>query len=503
MSGEVALVGAGPGDPSLITVAGLEALRRAEVVLYDRLAAPELLAEASGAELIDVGKLPGDDGTGQDRIHQLMIEHARSGRRVVRLKGGDPFVFGRGGEEAGALRAAGMRVRVVPGVSSAVAAPALAGIPVTDRRAASAFTVLSGHDAAADAPQVDWNAVARTGGTIVVLMARRTLASVASRLIDGGLPPDTPTAAIASAGTPDQRAVSAPVSQLAVAVEQASLEAPLTVVIGKVVDLADHAHRDRRPLAGFRVLVARPRAQTAELSARLRAAGAQVVTAPAIELIDVDPAPADAAMARLPGGYDDIVFTSVNGVERFFARLESHDLDARALSGARIAAVGPATAAALRRQGVRADLIPPRFTTAALLASLRAEQLEGRRILLARAAQGSRALSDGLRDSGALIDDIPLYDVRTAPSDRQALERLRRDEIDVVVLTSPSVARGFAEHLRTAGLDSPSSARVAAIGPVTADAARALGLSVPIVAQDHTVAGLVEALIAHLETDSP
>ena len=509
--GLVSLVGAGPGDPDLITVAGRNALRRADVVIHDRLIPRELLAEApDGAEIINVGKRPDDvdPNAAQDEINRLLIDRASRGARVVRLKGGDPFVFGRGGEEAEALQAAGLPFEVIPGVSAATAAPAFAGIPVTDRRLASSFTVVTGSEAANDAAPIDWSAIARTGGTIVVLMGRRALPIISRRIIESGLPPDTLAAAVERASTPRQRSVFAALGDLPSAVEEAGLRPPVTLVIGGGAALGERlAWFDRRPLSGRRILVTRPAHQADALAALLRAQGAEPVLAPAIELVDADPAPIRAAIARLrSGGYDDVVFTSVNGVEQFAAHLHDADGDARSFGTARLAAIGPATSAALERLGLRADLTPAAYTSAGLLEALRAQTpkpLAERRVLLARAAQGSPVLSDGLRASGASVDDLALYDVRTAPADPAALEQLRAGRIDTVAFTSTSTVRGFLEQADAAA-DVLADVEIAVIGPVAGDAARAAGLTVHIEAAVHTMEGLVDAIVsARQRQDAP
>lgn len=498
--GLVSLVGAGPGDPDLISVAGLNALRRADVVIHDRLIPRELLAEApDGAELIDVGKRPDDldPDAAQERINRLLIERAKSvgrGGLVVRLKGGDPFVFGRGGEEADALRAAGVPFEVIPGVSAAIAAPAFAGIPATDRRYASSFTVVTGAEAENDAAPIEWSAIARSGGTIIVLMGGRALTIIRRRLIDGGLPANTPAAAVEWASTPRQRSVLAPLGELPAAVERAGLRPPLTLAIGAVAELGERlAWFERRPLRGCNILVTRPARQAASLAALLRAQGAEPIVAPSIDLIDADPAPVQAAIARLCGGdYDDVVFTSVNGVERFAAQLRSAGGDARSFAGARIAAIGPATAAALERLGLRADLVPETYTSDALLEALLAQPLAGRRVLLPRAAQGAPALSDGLRGAGAAVDDIALYDVRAAQADPAVVELLRSGGIDIVSFTAPSTVHGLIEQV---GADALAHVEVASIGPATSAVAAAAGLTVHIEAAAHTMQGLVDAIV--------
>lgn len=545
MSGRVILVGAGLGD-RLIAVAGLDAVRAGDVVLHDRLVSPRLVAEARGdALVIDVGVRGGEGGAEgrQGRIAERMISLAREGKLVVRLKGGDPFVFGRGGEEVSALVEAGIAVEVIPGVSAAVAVPGLAGIPVTDRRAASAFTVVSGTEAAG-VPPVDWEALARVGGTIVVLMGGRRTGAIAERLIAAGLDPGTPAAAISQAGSAAQRSVFSTLGRLGRTVAEAALETPITLVIGEVVALTptyehppsgepratEHVHAapqgsrisDGVPaaergagqrteaaresgagaLAGLRVLVTRPAGQAEPLARLLRMAGAVPVVMPAIEILPPDDgyAAIDGAVSALgEGGFNWAVFTSANGVERVWQRLGAAGLDARALGGTRVAAIGPATAAALAERGIRADLAPAPHTTRALLQELLGKLLEapaaaaGSRVLLARSADGDPALADGLRTAGAAVTDAAAYRAATASGDDAVLAELRGGRIDAVTFTSPSTVRGLVE---LAGVEPLRATRIACIGPVTAAAARAAGLTIQAEAAEHTAAGLVAALAA-------
>ena len=361
-SGRVSLVGAGPGDPGLITVAGRERLRRADVVVYDRLAHPALVAEApADAERIYVGKASADHAVPQEEIGRLLVDRARAGKRVVRLKGGDPFVFGRGGEEADDLVAAGVEFDVVPGITSAIAVPAYAGIPITHRDAASSFAVVTGHEAPGKpASRIDWAALATGVDTLVFLMGRRALAEIAAQLIAEGRDPATPAAAIEWGTTPRQRTVAAPLAELADAAEVAALSPPTVIVVGDVVALRERLRwYDDRPLFGKRVLVTRTRAQAGKLSSALWDAGAEPIEFPAIEIVPRDLAPAVAAATRLAAGhYDWAVFTSANGVAAFWRATEAAGFDARAFGGVRLAAIGPATVDALAAHGLRTDVAP-------------------------------------------------------------------------------------------------------------------------------------------------
>ena len=493
----VTLVGAGPGDPRLITLAGAEALKQADVVLHDRLVLPELLKLAEQAELIAVGKMPGGPSTPQAQINSMMIDLARQGRRVVRLKGGDPFVFGRGGEEASALAAADIPIQLVPGISSANAAAAAFGIAVTDRRAASAVTVVTGSEGDGDAPSIDWEAVARVGGTIVVMMGWRNFEQIARRLIEAGLSPDTPSAAIEQAWTSSQRAIFAPLGGLRA--RAADMQPPVAVVIGAVTSLA--TPEVSRSAMGRRVLVTRAAAQADSLVERLRALNAQVVRLPTIEIKPLEGEPIDRAIRRLADGrYDIVALTSVNGVIQLWNAMRRSGLDARALASVRVAAIGSETARVLAERGINADVVPTEFTSAALAAKLTIDDLRGKRVLLARAAQAGRRLSDSLRDAGAEVDDVALYDIATPPADRDALAELQRG-VDVVTLTSPSTARGLVELV--GDLVDLDSLHTVCIGPVTAEAARQLGFRVVASAETHTIEGLVQAVGRYIASLGP
>jgi len=478
----VYLVGAGPGDPGLLTVRGAELLRRADVVIHDRLSAEELLDLApSHAERIDVGKTPGNARVSQEGINQLLVEHGRTGRTVVRLKGGDPTVFARGGEEAMALADAGIPFEFVPGITSAIAVPAYAGIPVTQRFSSTSFTVVTGHEdpSLGDDGSVDWDAVARVGGTIVILMGVGRIRQITDRLLAAGRAPDTPAAAVIWGTRPEQRTVRATLATLA----DQDLESPATIVIGAVAGL-DLAWFDRRPLFGRRVVVTRARAQSSTLLARLRELGAEAVEVPAIRI--EDPADGGAALqaaADRLGTYDWVVVTSPNGARRLLAACR----DARSFGAARVAAIGPGTAEELRAGNVAADLVPERFVAEGLLEVFP----EGPgRVLVARAAEARDVLPEGLRDRGWEVDVVEAY--RTVQGRPTEEELAAVAAADVVTFTSSSTVRNF---LDVCDVVPPI---VACIGPVTADTARELGLAVDIEAEVHTIDGLLDALVAHL-----
>ncbi len=487
----VHLVGAGPGDPGLLTVRALDVLRRADVVVYDRLSQESLLDLAPpGAERIDVGKAPGHVRMSQDDINDLLVERGRTGARVVRLKGGDPFVFARGGEEAAALAAAGVPFEVVPGITSAIAAPAYAGIPVTLRHSSTSVTIVTGHEepGAGDDGTVDWGAVARVGGTIVVLMGVARIGRIADALMAGGRSPETPVAAVQWGTRPEQRTVRATLATIGAA----DLGTPSTIVVGDVA-ACDLAWFENRPLFGRRVVVTRARQQASALIARLAALGAATVEVPAIAITD----PADgaaalsAAVERLAAGaYAWVVVTSPNGAQRLLAALAAAGRDARALGGVGLAAIGPGTAEVLAQAHLVPDLVPERFVAESLLDAFPDAGPDGGGVLLARAAVARDVLPDGLAAKGWSVDVVEAYRTEAVPLDDAARAALA--DAEIVTFTSSSTVTNF---LAAAGPEAVPPV-VAAIGPVTAATARDHGLTVDVEAQVHTIDGLVDALCA-------
>jgi uroporphyrinogen III methyltransferase/synthase len=488
--GKVILVGAGPGDPGLITVRGLEVLRTADVVVYDRLANPSLLTHCrSDAKLIYVGKGPG--GMKQAQINSLLVEQAQGGQVVCRLKGGDPFVFGRGGEEASYLIAHGVPFEVVPGVTSAIAVPAYAGIPVTDRRHASAVAMVTGH-AAEDEPdkRLPWREL-NGADTLVALMGVGALKQMVGELLEAGRDPELPAAVIEQGTTPRQRTVVAPLKVIADAAAAAGVGPPAILVVGRVVDLRrELAWIEQKPLWGARVLVTRPKDQAAALSRALREAGAEPVEFPCIEIRHLPPD--EEMLGRLARPYDWILFVSANGVSAAMAYLRAAGRDWRALPAGRIGVVGPGTAEAVEAAGLRADFMPGQYTVAALAEALPGS-LEGKTVLLPGREQVNPALRDGLTRRGAEFVVWPVYETVTAQP-AVTLDETAGSGVDIVTLTSSSAARGFVELGSTRALP---NAAIACIGPPTAAAARELGLAVEIVADEHTVRGLVSAIIQH------
>lgn len=502
--GLVVLVGAGPGDAELITLAGARWLSDAEVVVYDRLANPALLDLAPAtAQRVYVGKGRQGQAMTQEQINALLVELGRAGRRVVRLKGGDPFLFGRGGEEAAALAAAGVPFRVVPGVTAAAGATAYAGIPLTDRTLASSVALVTGQeDPSREQSRVNWSALAGID-TVVFYMGVKNLPEIAERLMAAGKSGRTPTAIIERGTTAGQRVVSATLATIVEAASRERVGPPSLIVVGEVVKLRERFDwRSAMPLAGQTILVTRSRQQASALVRRLAELGAEVIEAPTIAIEPpTDFAPIDAALRRL-AEYDTVCFTSANGVEAFFARAMKLGLDARALAGRRVAAVGAATAAALRERFLLADLIPEAYTADALADALTAlGDLAGRRVLLARADIARASLREALLTAGAAVDDVPFYRTVRPPALAPAAEQaLRQGRADWVTFTSSSTVENFLALLASLGDADPAellrSVRLASIGPVTSDTMRKRGLSVAAEADPHDVPHLVEAIVA-------
>jgi len=482
----VYLVGAGPGDPGLLTARALELIAAAEVIVYDRLIPDSALQGAPpGAELIYAGKEGGGPSMPQPEIVRLLLEHGAAGRAVVRLKGGDSFVFGRGGEEGLALRAAGIPFEIVPGVTAGVAAPAYAGIPVTDRDLASAVAFVTGHeDPAKPESALDWAALAAFPGTLVLYMGLRRLGIVAQRLQDAGRTGSEPAAVIERGTFPDQRVVTGTLATIASLVAAAGIRAPAITIFGAVVGLREQlGWFERRPLAGLSVAVTRARAQASDLVARLASLGAEVLEAPAIEILALDgPAP---DVKR----YDLVCLTSPNGVHLLLERLAVAGLDARALAGARVAAIGPGTASALSEHGIRADIMPERFVAESLVEVLAG--LPIKRALIARAAQARDVLPDALRARGAQVDIVALYETVAQPLGESELVAI--GAADYLTFTSSSTVRFWFD---AAGGRLRPGTRLVSIGPVTSATLRERGLEPDVEAGRHDIEGVVEALLA-------
>ena len=493
MSGKVYLVGAGPGDPGLLTLNAQRALMESDVVLYDRLVQPGTLDFAPRAERVYVGKEPGRPSMPQEEINARLVELAREGRTITRLKGGDPFVFGRGGEEAEALAEAGIPFEVVPGITAGVAAPAYAGIPVTHRDSASAVAFVTGHEDP-DKPEsaLDWNALAAFPGTLVFYMGVRNLERIAASLTAAGRPADDPVAVVASGTTNDQRTVTGTLADIAQRTAEAGIAPPALTIVGPVVDLRERlAWLERtKPLTGRSVVVTRARAQSSGLASKLGELGANVIEAPTIRIEQLDPPELGRAVEHI-GDYALVCATSENGIFPFVQAFERAGRDARDLAGVKVAVVGEGTASVLPRfLGIRADFVPERQLSDGLVEALAGFPVEGKRVLVLRAESGRDVLENALRERGAEVEAIHVYRTLAETPPEEQLEAAAR--ADYVTFTAGSTVRNFAEAM---GDRFPRDARVVSIGPVTSDTARELGIEVHVEAERHDVDGLVAALL--------
>ena len=503
--GIVWLIGAGPGDPELISVKGLRLIGTADVIVYDRLVDQRLLSHARpDAVLTDVGKIPGKRINRQEDINGLLVELGKQGKRVVRLKGGDPFVFGRGGEEAEALAEAGVPFEIVPGITSAVAAPAYAGIPLTHRRLASSFTVVTGsEDPSKPDTSVDWEVLAKSSDTLAILMGQSNLRSIADALVHWGRDPQTPVALVQWGTEPYQRTLVGTLTGIADSAAAAGIGAPAVTIVGEVVGLRNTIRWfDSRPLFGKRVLVTRTRTQASALSEMLTQRGAQPVELPTIEIQPLnDYTELDRAL-KSARDYHWAVFSSANAVDIVFDRIGALGLDARALHGVQIAAIGPATRRRLGERGVVADFIPSSFVAESVVTELADQGLDGKRALLPQAELARDVLRQGLADLGAAVDAITVYRTVTPPNTAEQLRGILTEGIDVATFSSSSTVTNLV-NLLDGNTNMLKDATIACIGPVTADRAVELGIKVDIVASQHTIAGLIEAVEAHFKEVAP
>ena len=499
--GIVYLVGAGPGDPGLITVKGLKYLQYCDVIVYDRLVNPQLLKQVRpDAEIIYAGKTVGDHTMTQEEINFLLVTKAKEGKSVCRLKGGDPFVFGRGGEEAEALVEEGLPFEVVPGITSAIAAPAYAGIPVTHRGITSSFAVITGHeDPTKEEGQLAWDALAKIG-TLVCLMGVENLPNIVEKLLEHGRSPETPAALVHRGTWPTQRVVEGTLKDIVRRAKEAKLGPPAVTIIGEVALLRQKINWfDNKPLFGKRILVTRAREQASKLSEQLAELGAEAVEVPAIHIEEPDDyGPLDEAVASIQR-YGWIVFTSVNGVDGFFRRLHAQGKDTRALARIKMCAVGPATASALQERGIIVDLLPKEYLTSEVVAALGEAGIAGKPVLLPRTDIPGEDMAGGLEALGATVDQVVAY--RTVASKElpdNLVEDLHKGNIDIVTFASSSTVRNLVSLLN-GDVSLLSKAKIASIGPITSKTAQEMGLNVDIEAEEHTIPGLVQAMIGHYE----
>ncbi|MCL6519902.1 MAG: uroporphyrinogen-III C-methyltransferase [Armatimonadetes bacterium] len=504
--GKVYLVGAGPGDPGLLTIRGLECIKEADVIVYDRLVHPSTLSHGrSDAELIYVGKTSGAHTMNQEDINRLLSSKALEGKIVVRLKGGDPFVFGRGGEEAEHLANLGIEFEVVPGVTSAIAVPAYAGIPVTHREFVSSFAVVTGHGKAQkDGQEEDQMPLASSisqlacfPGTLVFLMGMENLREIVAELVKGGLPPSTPVAIIRWGTLPSQETLIGTLECICAEVERANFKPPAVIVVGEVVRLREKLRWfDNRPLFGKNVLVTRSRDQASALSDLLRKCGANPIEFPLIKIVSpTDFSRLDMALDHIEE-YDWLIFTSTNGFKAVVSRLEVLGRDIRWLKGPKICAIGSATAEAIRAFGIRVDFVPSQFIAEAIVHEF-PEEVSGKRILLPRAEEARETLPEKLGEQGAVVDVVSVY--RTELDETGEISRIRemlsKGEIDIITFTSSSTVKNFVKLIGTCV---PEKTTIACIGPITAHTAKELGIEPDVVAERYTIEGLVNSLIGSL-----
>ncbi len=502
--GKVYIIGSGPGDAGLITIKAVDCLRLADVVIYDNLVNEELLKYAKvGARFIYAGKMAGNHTLTQDKINELLAKEALSGNTVARLKGGDPFIFGRGGEEAEVLRGKGVSFEVIPGVTSAIAVPAYAGIPLTHRGLTSTVAFITGHeDPTKDKSDIDWQALAGIG-TLVFLMGVKNLEQITAALIAHGKPSDTPAALIRRGTTTHQEILTGTLSTIFDLARINKFKPPAILVVGKVVDLRDTLRWfDEKPLFGKGVVITRPEKQADDLAVLLEREGAEAIHFPAIKIAPPQNwSGLDAALGKLDT-YNWLIFTSANGVQNFFNRLLVLNKDIRELKGIKICCIGPATAKQVINRGIKVDLVPEKFIAEGILKSFEKINLQEQKILLPRAAEARDILPEGLKKTGAAVDVVAVYETVNSGRKKEELEKLiEANEIDVITFTSASTVTNF---LKIMGKDFrfPPQIKIACIGPVTKVTARKAGLNVDIRQEEYTMDGLVQAMVKYFNDDN-
>ncbi|MDI3548205.1 MAG: uroporphyrinogen methyltransferase / synthase [Halanaerobiales bacterium] len=497
MEGKVYLVGAGPGDEGLITVKGLKAIKEADVILYDYLVNERLLAEArDSAELIFVGKKAHNHYCTQAEINQLLIEYAREGKIVTRLKGGDPFVFGRGGEEARELARENLRFEIIPGITSAIAGPAYAGIPVTHRNISSSVAFVTGHEASGKGESgINWNELATGVDTLVILMGVGNLPEIVSKLLEAGRDVDTPVALIRCGTKGGQETLVGSLDNIVAKVREVNFKPPAIIIVGDVVNLrAELNWFETRPLFGKSIVVTRPARQATSFCNSLREAGANVIKAPAIKILPPeDYSQLDEKLEKL-ASYDWVVFTSVNGVKYVIERLFDLGKDVRSFAGVKLGAIGSETAAQLRKNGLQVDYLPDEYVSEAIIQGFKGQDLTGKKFLLPRADIARKKLQKGLEDLGAVVDNVTAYRIIRGDNNNVLIAKLRANEVDLVTFTSSSTVHNFIQGLANDYQQLLKGVKIACIGPITAQTVEEYGLEVDIVAGEYTVKGLLTAI---------
>jgi len=504
MNNKVYLVGAGPGDPGLLTLKGKSCIKKADTVIYDYLASRELLKYASAdAELIYVGKKGGDHTLSQDKINSLIVEKAKQGLVVTRLKGGDPFIFGRGGEEAEELIKAGIDFEIVPGISSAIAAPAYAGIPLTHRQFTSTVAFVTGHeDPNKSTSRIDWKSLAKGIGTIVFLMGVKNLPTIVDRLIHCGRQPETPVALVRWGTTAKQVTVAGTLADIVEKVKAADLKPPSVIVVGNVVTLRQSMNWfEKKPLMGKKIIVTRARSQASDLVEKLSELGANCIELPTIKICAAeDSQPLDAAIDNI-SKYNWLIFTSVNGVKFFFERLFEKGMDSRALGGIRTASIGPATEATLLGFGITSDIVPDSYRAESVIEAFSKENIHGAGILLPRAGGARPVLPVELEKMGAQVHEIISYHAKPVSDDADNLiAMLEQKAVDLVTFTSSSTATNFRDLLPNDRFkELMAGVGIASIGPITTETAEKIGFNVTLTADDYTIPGLTHAIRNHFK----
>lgn len=498
-AGKVFLIGAGPGDPKLVTLKAIECIQEADVVVYDRLVGNKIMGYASKkAEKIYVGKMPDHHTLKQDEISELLVAKAKEGKKVARLKGGDPFVFGRGGEEAQLLVENGIAFEIVPGITSAIAAAAYAGIPVTHRDYASSFHVITGHeDINKGQSSMDWKKIAENEGTLVFLMGMNNIELITQKLIEHGQSPDRPAAVIQWGTRPNQRTVVGTLKDIVQRVNQEGITNPAVILVGEVALLrSELMWLEKKPLWGKRFIVTRSREQASGMTKSLETLGAEVLELPTIRIEKMDDySLLDRAVSAL-SSYKWLVFTSVNGVDAFFTRLKQLAKDIRALGEIRICAIGPATKQAIEDRGLMVDFVPQEYIAEAIVDGLKERLQEGDRILLPRAETAREVLVESLNEFGARVDVVPVYRTVTEDSEgEEAVKLINEGKVDWITFTSSSTVKNFMEIIKKYGGADFGRVKVGCIGPVTADTASQLGIKVDITARDYTIKGLIDEIV--------
>jgi uroporphyrinogen III methyltransferase/synthase len=498
--GFVYLIGAGPGDPGLFTIKGKKVLEKADVVVYDRLIGQEILGYANKeAELIYVGKSSGNHALPQDQINEVLVQKALEGKIVARLKGGDPFVFGRGGEEALYIRAHGIDFEIVPGITSAVAVPAYAGIPVTHREATSSFAVITGHEKPGKAvSSIQWDKISTGIGTLVFLMGVENLEFIVTNLMATGRNQDTPVALIRRGTYPDQEVISGTLKDIVNKVKEANFQPPAIIIVGETVNLRDDLKwRENKPLWGTKILVTRARAQASGLLERIRDEGGEAIEFPSIEIVKESNLSALHSAFDVMYKYSWIIFTSVNAVNIFFEELRQRKKDIRQLNGIKICAIGPATYAELVNRGLLVEFVPEEYRAEGIIDHLKTRIEPEDQILLPRAEGAREILPESLRDLGAIVDEVIIYRaVASAHINLSLLEEIRKGQVDYITFTSSSTVSNFVKIIGSEYIDDFNSrVKVACIGPITAQTARENGFTVDIMPNQYTINDLFNAIV--------